>query len=50
LLSARLLVGELQVTRAALRRHHHIGGVIARTAGYNVASAAAAAPTGIIVA
>jgi O-antigen/teichoic acid export membrane protein len=49
-LSAQSLLGELQVARAALRKHHRIGGVIARTACFNIASAVAAALSGIIVA
>jgi len=49
-LSVQSLVTELQVARAALRKHHRIGGVIARTACFNIASTLAAALSGIIVA
>jgi O-antigen/teichoic acid export membrane protein len=49
-LSAYPLAAELRVARAALRRHHRISGMIARTAGFNVAATAAAALGGIVVA
>lgn len=49
-MSAHPLAAELQVARAALRRHQRIGGAIARTACFNVASTVAAALSGIIVA
>jgi len=49
-LSAHPLAAELQLARAALRRHPSIGAVIARTACFNVASTAAAALGGVIVA
>jgi O-antigen/teichoic acid export membrane protein len=49
-LSAHPLAAELRFARAALRDHSRIGAVIARTACFNVASTAAAALGGIIVA
>ena len=49
-LSAHPLAAELRFARAALRNHPRVGAVIARTACFNVASTAAAALGGIIVA
>lgn len=49
-MSTHAFAEELQAARAALHKHHRIGGVIARTACFNVASSAAAAFSGIIVA
>lgn len=49
-MSAHAFAAELQAARAALRTHHGIGGMIAKTACFNVASTAAAALSGIIVA
>ncbi len=44
------LAAELRAGRAAIRTHPRVGGVIARTACFNAAAAAAAALGGIIVA
>jgi O-antigen/teichoic acid export membrane protein len=49
-LSAHPLAAELRYARAALRNHPRVGGMIARTACFNVACTAAAALAGIIVA
>jgi O-antigen/teichoic acid export membrane protein len=48
-LSANTLAGQLQVARSALLKRH-IGGLIARTAGFNIVAAAAAALGGIVIA
>lgn len=49
-MSIHPFVAELRVARAALRRDPRIGGAIARTACFNVASTTAAALAGVIVA
>jgi O-antigen/teichoic acid export membrane protein len=48
-LSAHTLADQLQVARSVLLKRH-IGGLIARTAGFNVAAAAAAALGGVVIA
>ncbi len=48
-LSAQTLAGQLQLARSALLKRH-VGGAVARTAGCNIAAAAAAALGGIVVA
>jgi O-antigen/teichoic acid export membrane protein len=49
-LSGQSLVAELHTARATLRKHHGIASVIARTACFNIASAVAAALSGIVIA
>jgi O-antigen/teichoic acid export membrane protein len=48
-LSTHTLAGQLAEARALLRKPH-VGGAIARTAGFNTAAAAAAALSGVIIA
>lgn len=48
-LSSQTLAGQLQLARSALLKRH-VGGAVARTAGCNIAAAAAAALGGIVVA
>jgi O-antigen/teichoic acid export membrane protein len=48
-LSANTLADQLQVARSALLKRH-IGGLIAKTAGFNIAAAAAAALGGVVIA
>jgi O-antigen/teichoic acid export membrane protein len=48
-LSTHAIAGQLAEARALLRKRH-VGGAIARTAGFNAAAAAAAALAGVIIA